>query len=245
MVQKKKLELRVIEDKGDKQAHKKDKIFDIPMRLIICGRTGSGKTSTLVSLLTDKEFYGGDFIGRNIYLFSPMINDYKLEFFVKTKHVPDMNIYTELDQEILSSLYDKLTEEYQTELILNKKVAPKLVIFDDLSFSGDLRKGRFNTVNKIFQNGRKHAISCIITAQYYTHISPPCRTNSSGLILYNMNDRQLDTIADENSYLEGGKKEFKKLVRAHLKEKHDAIVINYSNNRDEGLYQNMNFEKIA
>ena len=92
-------------------------------------------------------------------------------------------------------------------------------------------------------NGRKHNISIICTSQQYTHFSVGQRCNASGLVLFNMSDRQLDTIADEHSYI--GKKEFKNLVRDNVKERHDCIIVNYSNSRDEGLYLNKFFEKIA
>lgn len=239
---KNKFKLRIINDKGDKFATKKDTIFDLPMRLLIVGKTGSGKTSTLVSLLTDDQFYNKDFKGDNIYLFSPMINDYKMEYLVDKKKIPDLNVFTELDEDILKELYDKLTEEYKTAVSLKKKPTNKLIILDDLSFDGSLRKGLYNSVNKVFMNGRKNLISIIVTSQHYTHISPSCRSNSSGMILYTMSDKQLELIADENNYLDT-KKDFKKMVRDKCKEKHDMIVINYSNNRGE-LYLNSDFERI-
>jgi hypothetical protein len=240
----KKLEVRLIKDKGDKSTTDKGILFNIPLRLIIVGKTGGGKTNLLTALLTQEEFYLKDFRGRNIYLFSPMINDYKLEYLVDKKNIPDLNIYTEFDNELLRALYDKLTEEFETEMLLAKKVSNKLIILDDLSFDGSLKRGLYNMVQKIFCNGRKHNISIIITSQYYTHISPVCRTNCSGAILFTMNDRQMDTIADENNYMDS-KKEFKQFLKTHLKEKHDFIAINYSNSRDKGLYLSKNFEKIA
>ncbi len=240
----KKLQVRLIKDKGDKTTTDKDILFNIPLRLLIVGKTGSGKTNLLVSLLTQDEFYNKDFRGRNIYIFSPMVNDYKLEFLVDKKNIPDLNIYTEFDNELLRALYDKLTEEFETEMLLSRKVSNKLIILDDLSFDGSLKKGLYNMVQKIFCNGRKHNISIIITSQYYSHISPVCRTNCSGAILFTMNDRQLDFVTEENNYLDT-KKEFKALMKKHLKEKHDFISINYSNTRDKGLYLSKDFEKLA
>ena len=229
------LKLRLIRDKGDKHTTKKEMLFDLPMRLCIVGKTGSGKTSTLVSMLTDSDFYSKDFLGRNIYLFSPLQNDYKMEYLISKKNIPDFNVYTELD--------DKLCEEYKTESIINDKVTNKLIIIDDFSYSGDLRKGLYNMVNKVFMNGRKNLISIIVTSQYYTHISPSCRTNASGLILYTMNDKELEKVNDENNYLEN-KKKFKQMVKSLCYERHDFFVINYSNKRKDGLYLNSQFEKV-
>jgi hypothetical protein len=242
---KKKFELRRIKDKGDKFTIKKTPLFDIPFRLVICGQSGSGKTSALVSLLTDNIFYKKNFKPENIFLFSPMVNDYKLEYMVKTLKIPDLNIFTELDNNLLSELYDRLCDEYEQEIATDGTVSPKLIIMDDLSYDGSLRKGGHqNMVNKIFCNGRKHQISIAILQQHYVHCSPVCRTNASGMMIFNTNDKQLDMVAEENNYLDS-KKEFKKMFRDNVKERHDAIVINYSNSRKEGIYLNKNFEKIG
>jgi len=237
------LKLRLIRDKGDKHSTKKDRIFDLPMRLCVVGKTGTGKSSTVVSLLTDPDFYDKDFLGRNIYLFSPMQNDYKMEYLINKKSIPDFNVYTELDDGLLRLLYDKLCEEFKTESIINDKVTNKLIIIDDFSYSGELRKGLFNMVNKVFMNGRKNLISIMVTSQYYTHIAPACRTNASGLILYTMNDKELEKVSDENNYLDN-KKQFKQMVKSLCFERHDFFVINYSNKRKEGLYLNSQFEKV-
>jgi len=81
----KKLTLQRIKDKGDKNTTDKGLLFNLSMRLIIVGKTGAGKTDFLTGILTSDDFYNKDFVGRNIYLFSPMINDYKLEYLVAKK----------------------------------------------------------------------------------------------------------------------------------------------------------------
>ena len=152
---------------------------------------------------------------------------------------------TRLDNESLSQIYDEITREYTDRVAKNKSPFPKLFIFDDLSFDGSLRKGNFNMINKIFCNGRKHQISVIITSQYYNHILPSCRANASFILLGDMSDRQLDIVTDENNYLSGKspKASFKRMVRATIGDKHDFIIINYSNPK-EFMYLNKDFEPI-
>jgi len=240
------LKFKKVKDKSDKLT-KVDKgiLGDLPLRALLVGRTGSGKTSAIISLLCDSRFYKNDFEGENIYLFSPMVNDKKMEMLVEKKKIPCINIFTEFDDEILNQLYEQLVEDFQEEEALGaKKVLPKLIILDDLSFDGSLRKGLFNAVSRVFCNGRKHGISIFVTSQYYSHNLPVCRFNANFLILFNMNEKELDKITDEHNFL-GNRNKFKDLMRTQLNEQHDFVVINYTNSRLKGLYMNSNFEKIA
>lgn len=241
------LKFKKVRDKSDKLT-KVDKgiLGNLPLRALLVGRTGSGKTSAIISLLCDSRYYKTDFNdGANIYLFSPMINDKKMEMLVDKKSIPMTNVFTEYDDGILNDLYDTLIDEFkQAEFLKAKQVPPKLIILDDLSFDGSLRKGQFNAVNRVFCNGRKHGISIIVTSQYYSHILPVCRFNANFLILFNMNERELDKIADEHNYI-GNKQEFKKIIRSNLNEQHDFVAINYTNSREKGLYLNKLFQKIA
>jgi len=241
------LKFKKVRDKSDKLT-KVDKgiLGDLPLRALLVGRTGSGKTSAIISLLCDSRYYKNDFNdGSNIYLFTPMINDKKMEMLVDKKSVPMTNVFTDYDDGILNDLYDTLIDEFkEAEYLKATKVPPKLIILDDLSFDGSLRKGQFNAVNRVFCNGRKHGISIIVTSQYYSHILPVCRFNANFLILFNMNERELDKIADEHNYI-GNKQQFKNIIRDNLNEQHDFVSINYTNSREKGLYLNKLFEKIA
>lgn len=240
------LKFRKIKDKSDiLTTVDKGQLFNLSLRLLVVGKSGSGKTSAVVGLLLDKRYYKNDFEGQNIYIFSPMINDHKMELLVEKKKIPAINIYTAFDDDVLNALYENLTEEYKNEVLLNKKkVDNKLIILDDLSFDGSLRNGNYNSVARIIQNGRKHGISVIITAQYMSHILPCCRFNANGLILFNMNEKELDLVADEQNYSGLSKKKFKEILRNELNEFHDHIIINYTNSRKNGIYLNNNFEKL-
>lgn len=240
------LKFRKIKDTSDKLINvDKDQLFNLPMRLMIVGKSGSGKTSALVSLLLDKRYYNKDFKGDNIYIFSPMQNDHKMELLIDKKSIPMINIYNQFDDDILNELYNNLVEQFKTEKELKKKkISNKLVILDDLSFDGSLRNGNYNSVARLMMNGRKHGISVIVTAQYMSHILPSCRFNANSLILFNMNEKELDLVADEQNYSGMPKRKFKDLIRSQLNEAHDHIIINYTNNRKSGIYLNSNFEKI-
>lgn len=236
-----------MKDKSDNFTVKKDKIFDLSMRLIVCGPTGCGKTNALASLLLLPEFFGNDFLGTNIYIFSPLINDFKMLEIIKLKKIPDINIFTEFDDNTLNLLYEKLTEEFKDKVegkVKDPKKLHTLVLLDDLSFDGSLKNKNFGAVARLFMNGRKHQISTILTTQYWNHILPACRQNITGAIVYTNTEKSLDAMTDDLNMI-GKPRLFKDLFRTVCKEKHDYMVINFSNNRKEGIYMNSDFEKIA
>ena len=239
------LKFKKVKDKSDKLTKiDKGMLPNLPFRMCIVGRSGSGKTSALVSLLCDSRYYKNDFKGENIYIFSPMVNDKKMEMLIDKKSVPCINLFTGFDDEILNSLYDDLVQSFQEEEQLGaKKIAPKLIIMDDISFDGSLKKGNHNAVSRCFMNGRKHGINIIVLTQYYRDILKSCRINASALITFTMNESELDALADEHAMMK--KSEFKDMIRNNCVELHDFICINYSNNRKKGIYLNSNFEKIG
>jgi hypothetical protein len=243
------LKFKKIKDDSDKLIKvDKGQLFNLPMRLLCVGKSGTGKTSALVSLLLDKRYYKNDFKPQNIYIFSPGAvggNDHKMELLIENKNIPMNNLFTEFDDDILNALYDNLVEEFKTEKELKKKkIDQKLIILDDLSFDGSLRNGNYNSVARLMMNGRKHGINIIVTAQYMSHILPSCRFNANGLILFNMNEKELDLVSDEQNYAGIPKKSFKELIRNQFQEFHDCIIINYTNSKKNGIYLNNNFEKI-
>ena len=231
-----------MKDKSDDFTVDKGLLPKLPFRGIICGKSGSGKTSALGSMLLLPEFYLHNFNGSNIYIFSPLLNDFKIETIIKVKEIPDGNISMNFDDTLLGLVYDKLVEDFQHDMISGIIPEHKLIILDDLSFSGAFTSGRFNNVSRVFCNGRKQNISIILTTQLYTHVLPVCRENASFLIMYNTSLKQLESVAEEWNYL-STKKSFIKMFRANVIEKHDFLCINHSGKSSE-MYLNKNFEVI-
>ena len=116
------LSIYKVKDEADKYYTKKDLIFDIPFRLLIVGKSQlSGKSNILVNLLLRDEFYNKDFNGENIFLVSPSIkNDEKIKKIIKIKEIPEENLFTEYDEDVLKELYKMLEEEYE-EAVANRK----------------------------------------------------------------------------------------------------------------------------
>ena len=98
--------IRRMKDKSDDFVIKKDKLDDISFRMLICGRSGLGKTNLIASLLCLPENYGNDFKGEDIVIFTPLQNDFKMQNLIKFKEVEE--VYTEYNDEILNNVYDNI-----------------------------------------------------------------------------------------------------------------------------------------
>tara|TARA_R110001599_G_scaffold126008_2_gene298970 strand:- start:8462 stop:9214 length:753 start_codon:yes stop_codon:yes gene_type:complete len=241
----KKLKLYKMIDKTDSNTTEKDIIDNVPFRMIICGRSGLGKTSLIGGLLLLPNFYKNDFLGERIFLFSPMKNDYKMSVIVKEKDVPADNIFTEYDDDVLNALYDSLVDEYEENLedgVKDKKKLNSLIILDDMSFDGSLKSGMYNAINRVFMNGRKNMISICVSSQLYVQISTGQRSNATSIFFYNSAMRQRELFETDNNYLQS-KKQFFKMLDDNLKNKRDFIYVNYSNEKDK-FYLDKDFNVI-
>jgi hypothetical protein len=230
-------------DKSDDYTINKPMIDSLPFRMIICGKSGLGKTSLLGSLLLLPEFYGKDFKGENIFIFSPLKNDFKMETIIEQKNIPEENIFTEFDDDILNAIYDNITDDYEMRVKEGLKPIHKIVILDDLSFSGCLKGGLYNSINRFFMNGRKHLASIIITSQKYSQISTGQRSNASSIIFYNSSMKEKELLETDANYLES-KSKFMKMLSDNITNKRDFIVVNHSNELKD-LYLNKDFETIT
>tara|TARA_R110000824_G_scaffold98476_4_gene234984 strand:+ start:519 stop:1271 length:753 start_codon:yes stop_codon:yes gene_type:complete len=241
----KKLKLYKMIDKTDSNTTEKDIIDNVPFRMILCGRSGLGKTSIIGGLLLLPNFYKNDFLGERIFLFSPMKNDYKMSVIVKEKDIPADNIFTEYDDDVLNALYDSLVDEYEENLedgVKDKKKLNSLIILDDMSFDGSLKSGMYNAINRVFMNGRKHLINIIISSQKYSQISTGQRSNATSIFFYNSSMKERELFEADNNYLQT-KKQFFKMLDDNLKNKRDFIYVNYSNEKDK-FYLDKDFNVI-
>ena len=238
----KKHKILKMKDKFDKFTTKKGMIFDLPMRVALCGASGMGKTSILGSLLLLNSFYAKDFLGKHIYIVSPSLpTDFKLKTIIKAKSVPEDNLYLDFDEEEMTELYNYLQDNYKFAVENKEKPDNTVVIFDDISFSGKLKDKQYGILSKFMCNGRKNLISVIQTSQKYTQLSTTSRENLTGCMLASCSDKQLDLITEDHSYIE--KTKFKKLYRQLTNERFCFMVINYSNDF-EFMYMTKDFVPV-
>jgi hypothetical protein len=230
-----KLSIFKVKDKAETYYTHKKRIFDLPMRLLIIGKSQfSGKSNLVVNLLCRDEYYNKDFAGEDIFIISPSIySDAKLEKLVKIKNIPEENLYESYDESMITSIYDLLEQEYEENVADKIKPTNKLIVFDDMSFSGVFKKKINGIISKIFSNGRHINLSVITTSQKYSDLSTSARENCSGAIFFQCSNKQLELIEADHNILLDGKKAFMKMFRGVLEEPHSFLVVNYSNPKEE------------
>tara|TARA_R110002153_G_scaffold239330_1_gene393791 strand:- start:701 stop:1444 length:744 start_codon:yes stop_codon:yes gene_type:complete len=231
-----------LKDKSDSNVIDKGLIDNVPFRCLLCGASGLGKTNFLANMILKNEWYNKEFYGDDIYIFSPLKNDNKMHTIISQKEIPESNIFTEFDEDILKEIYDLSVREFEERTNAKKRIYNKLIILDDLSYSGVLRAKQMGQINRVFCNGRKHNISIIITSQKYTQISPVQRSNFTSAVLYNTANSQVEAIEMDVNFLKT-RKAFKKMFRDNVDEKRDFLYVNFSNEKKD-IYLNKDFKVI-
>jgi len=231
-----------LKDKSDSNVINKGLIDNVPFRTIICGASGLGKTNFLANMILKDEWYNKIFYGDDIYIFSPLKNDTKMNTIISQKEIPEENVFTEFDDDILKEIYDLSVSEFEERTNAKKRIYNKLIILDDLSYSGVLRAKQMGQINRVFCNGRKHNISIIITSQKYTQISPVARANFTSAVLYNTANSQVESIEMDVNFLKS-RKAFKNMFRDNVDEKRDFLYVNFSNEKKD-IYLDTQFKVI-
>jgi len=230
-------------DSSDKLTIKKDNLFDLPFRMLITASSGQGKSNFLFNLILNDELGYGKIFKNNIHIFSPTpYSDNKLNTIIEEMDVDPNNIYDELDDNI-DGLYDELVQQYKESISDDEQPEHKLIIIDDFGFKGSMAKNRFNSVSKIFCNGRKFLVSIVVLVQRYSQATPNIRANISAGIIFNTNLKELNLIESENNYLDSTK-DFISMFRKNVTEKHDFLIVNYSNDY-KNLYMDSNFNSLV
>jgi len=231
-----------VRDTTDSYYTKLNDIFDIPMRLLIVGKSQlSGKTNLILNLLLRNEFYRNKYDGQNIFIVTNNKLDNKLKILRKEKDIGDENVM-EFDEEDLEDLYEQLEDEFLQDVADKKKPSNKLIIFDDVAYSGGLKNKTAGIISKIVMNGRHANISSIFTTQKYSLVSTGVRSNVTGAILFNTSQKELELISEDMNYLEN-KKDFIKLFRKTTEKKNSFLVVNFTNQK-ASMYMDSEFKPI-
>ena len=183
---------------------KYDVVSKLPLRAIILGPSGSGKSILLQNMILD--LYDKCF--KRIYIFSPSINvDYQTWEPVKkmiekeiTNNDDEQFYFDHYDEEALFNIINTQRKiiEYQKKHNHNKLFSI-LIVVDD--FADDVKFSRNSKLlHSLFTRGRHSQISTVVATQKFNALSPIIRVNASDLYVFRLrNYSDLQAFLDEVS----------------------------------------------
>jgi hypothetical protein len=179
-------------------------------RTIFAGSTGSGKSTLIATLLTDKRFLKNWF--HIIYIFSPNVHVDKEYKYIKEKNRGKVLLFEDFDIKEVEGLYDRMTEDFKLskkrKLVRGKLITPKpnryLWLFDDFADNDKAMKSAI--LRKIFFQSRKYQATTWVTTQKYKRVPNDLRTNAEHIIVYSQDHDQSDAIGEEQSHGKFSKK---------------------------------------
>jgi septin family protein len=199
---------------------KKGIINKFPSMLLNVGRSGSGKSTVVNYMMTNKNYLKGFY--DKIYLFSPTAELDDLAKYLKLKKE---NMITKPSEEKLNEIIDKQDKLIKSEGIEKVgKTSKVLIIFDDII--SDPRFLKSDAMIKLATMGRHFLISSIINTQSYTKVPRAIRLQANALILFPSSNNEVKLLVDDCCPPHCSKKTFNKLVEYATSGKHDFLFIN-------------------
>jgi len=185
----------------------------LPVRGLVLAPGSGGKTTMLVRMLVDKEFWGGKF--SRIYWFSPSasVDDSldPLRDYVKKiqDQEEDPTFHDDFDADFIRKLLDKqkkITEHLKRRG--SKKRFNVILIIDDHADSPAVMHRAGGILETLFVRARHFGVSTIVSSQKLKLISPTVRVNLTALWIFR--------LRNHSDLLEGVIREYSALVDAKV-----------------------------
>lgn len=199
------------------------------------GTQGSGKTSLLINIV--KILYKKCF--HYIYVFMPKSSRNSLENNIFDKHLPEDQIYDELNIFNINELYEKIKENSEN----NHK---SLIIYDDVQKS--LKDYEvLKNLKSLIANQRHLKIVNLILLQNFFALDKSLRELINNIILFKLNKSQNDKIFNE--IIETHKDKFDKIRKLVFNKPYTWLFINIKSQRifkewDEIIFDEDDDEEI-
>ena len=238
-----KREILKVKDKCDSYYIDIPGLPNINFKIAIIGASQrSGKTTVILNFLLRDKFYKQYFHGDDIFLITNNKLDNKLSMLADEKEIPKSNIQV-YDEDMLEAIYEELEDDFLASIEMEEKPTPKLMIFDDVAYSGKLKDKTAGIVSKIAMNGRHAMISSIFTSQKLSLLQTGLRTNLSAVILFSTNNKELELAEADFNFLDS-KQEFFQLFRRATSTPNSFMVIDLNAPTNELRYLDKNFNPL-
>jgi len=206
---------------------------NLPTSMCVIGKSGSGKTNSIISMLTNEKMLKDTF--DFIYLFSGIKPDPEL---IEPLNLPKHQVYNDFEEDDVKKLMDKMEKSVEKNGM--NKTPSVLFIFDDI-----LGKPKFlksSTMSKLITTNRHMNISVIVMSQYFKKLPPVIRTNCSFYMIFPSSMSEIEKISDELCPPNMSKKKFINIIQFATSDKYNFISINTKCGIDKMLRKN--FGKI-
>ena len=230
-----------VRDNTDSYYVKMKDLPDLPMRMLIVGKSFlSGKSTVILNLLLREEYYRGLFKGDNVYIVSNNEMDQKMRILRDTLEIPPEN-FISFTEEGVEDIYEQVEEDCIAAIDAGEKPVQSIIILDDVAFSGSLKKKVDGIVSRIACNGRHICLSMICTAQKYTQLSTVLRVNCTSAVLFANTQKESELMSEDFNYMPD-KRDFMKMYRTATKERNAFLAVDFTS---DDIYRDSQFRPIV
>ena len=190
----------------------------LPFSALCIGRSGSGKTLAVTSMLKNKNLLKDCF--DYIFFFTGSRPDKDI---IKECNLKEDCIKVDFTEEDVKDIIEKL-EKHIADDGFNSDTPSTLFIFDDILSQTDFLKSK--TMVKLATANRHINVTFFMLSQYYKKVPPVIRTNCSYLMFFPSNQQEIEKLADEMCPSRMNKKRFIEIVNYATADKHSFLSIN-------------------
>ena len=196
----------------------------LPFSSIIIGKSGSGKTQAMCSMLKNDKMLKECF--DYIFMFAGTKPD---EEIIKDLHLKKNCVFVDFNEEDVKKICDKL-EKNIDENGFNEDTPSVCMIFDDCLNNIDFLKSP--TMTKLSTANRHMNITFFLLSQYYKKIPCVVRTNASYVMFFPACAAECEKLSEEMCPPNMNKKEFLQYIKHATSSKYSFLGIhNKSENK--------------